>query len=349
MVCAMVLWVDNPFEKVDAVVGLTKGAEIRMESDPREDVLVLVARGHERVPAAAIDRLRELRYRVEDAGTLLAEARARYPFADNPRMWRADPFHEMNFLRWLVLEARFGDHPVLAMDIDIVWRTDPYALYEAWRAGGSFLCLFSTCLVFVRGAPWYEAYRDGLAKLSADPAFGSEYRKDGAGLQHDQALCQYLATSGVLENDKRNMAGHGLDERFFMSANPLGIEPRPGEGPLSFEQSGHVERIGGRVAPFWHMQTWFMRWLFLVRFLPALLGEDTGRIPFDRDGSDLGPRVLSQLHELIRRRQMSFGEEPERWARLTQRDALYEEFFHGSLAREAFTEQRWWKPGVWAQ
>lgn len=347
MVCATVLWVDNPFEKVDAVLGLTKGAEIRMAAAPREDILVLVARGYERIPPAAIDRLRELRFRVEDAGPLLAEARLRHAFADNPRIWRGDPFHEMNFLRWLVLEARFGAEPVLAMDSDIVWRADPYALLDLWRGGGSFLCRFSTCLVFISEPSWYEGYREGLARLSADAAYGAEYRKDGKGLHHDQALCQYLAITGLIGNDEANLAGHGLEERFLITPNPLGLEPRPGEGPLSFEQAGGQERIGGRIMPFWHMQTWFVRWLFLVRFLPALLGRDE-RVPFDRDGSDLGARVLSQLYEAIRRRQVQFGEDPEHWRRLTTREAIYQEFFEGSLAREAFTERRWWKSGVWA-
>jgi hypothetical protein len=346
----MVIWVDGTFEKVDAGLGLTKAAEIRMQSaGAGEEIVVLVARGFERVPAAAIDRLNGLGCRVEDAGPLLDDARRRYAFADNPRIWRGDPFHEMNFLRWLVLEARFGSEPVLAMDADIVWRADPGALMREWAKGGSFLLLTSTCMVFINSPAWYEGYREGLARLSADPAFGAEYRKDGAGLHHDQALCQYLVFTGLLENDKRNVTGHGLGERFFLSANPLGIAPQAGEGPLSFEQSASGDRIGGRLAPFWHMQTWFMRYLFLVRFLPQFLGRDDLRVPFDRDGSDLGASVLSQLHEQIRRRQISFGDEPDRWARLTHRETLYEEFFHGSLAREAFSERRWWKPGVWAQ
>jgi hypothetical protein len=350
MVCAMVLWVDHPFEKVDALLGLIKGAEIRLQSsDPREETLVLVARGHDRIPDSALGRLKELRYRVEDAGRLLAEVRARYPFADNPRIWRGDPFHEMNFLRWLVLEARFPGEPVLTMDADIVWRADPAELLGGWREGGSFLCLHSTCMAFIRDGRWYEGYREGLAKLSADPGFGAEYSKDVKGLFHDQALCQYLAGTGVLENDERNMTGHGFSERYFMSANPLGIAPRSGEEPLSFEQDGRSERVGGRITPFWHMQTWFMRYLFLVRFLPEFMGEPDIRVPFDRDGSDLGARLLSRLHEMVRKRQISAGDDPERWVSLTRRSTLYEAFFEGSLAREAFTERRWWKSGVWAQ
>jgi hypothetical protein len=253
----------------------------------------------------------------------------------------------MNFLRWLVLEARFGGEPVLAFDIDLVWRVDPADLLDRWRAGGSFLCHFSTCLAFINSRSWYEGYREGLARLSADAGFGAEYRKDGIGLQHDQALCQYLVTIGLLENDNRSLRGE--EDRYLLSANPLGIEPREGEGPLTFEQSPTGERIGGRLAPFWHMQTWFMRYLFMVRFLPVLLGDEGVRIPFDRPGTDLGVRVLSQLHELIRRRQIAFGDDPDRWARLTLRANLYDEFFGGSLARDAFRDARWWKPGVWAQ
>ena len=350
MVCAMVLWVDGAFEKVDAQLGLTRGAEIRLQSSgPREDTLVLVARGFERIPERALGRLAELGYRLEDAAPVLAEVRARWPFADNPRIWRGDPFHEMNFLRWLVLEARFPGEPVLTFDGDIVWRADPADLLDTWRGGRSFLCQFSTCLAFINSPRWYEGYREGLARLSADPAFGAEYRKDGQGLHHDQALCQYLVGAGILENDKRSLGAGGLEERFLFSANPLGIEPRPGEGPLAFEQSAAGERIGGRAAPFWHMQTWFVRYLFLVRFLPEFLGQDDLRVPFDRDGSDLGARVLSQLHEQIRRRQVSYGADPERWRRLTERASVYEAFFNGDLARQAFTERRWWKPGVWAQ
>ena len=157
-----------------------------------------------------------------------------------------------------------------------------------------------------------------------------------------------MVSTGQLENDKRNMTG-GLEERYFMSANPLGIEPRPGEGPLSFVRSGGVERIGGRIAPFWHMQTWFIRYLFMARFLPVFLGDDDVRIPFDRAGTDFGVRVLSQLHEQIRRRQVRFGDDPDYWARLTNRSGVYDEFFDGSLAEDTFCERRWWKPGVWAQ
>jgi hypothetical protein len=169
------------------------------------------------------------------------------------------------------------------------------------------------------------------------------------GLHHDQALCQYLAKTGVIENDEPNMTGHGFSERYLLSANPLGIAPRAAEAPFSFEQEPGIERVDGRVVPFWHMQTWFVRYLFLVRFLPQLLGDPDVRVPFDRDGADLGGRVLSRLHELVRKRGMVFGEDPERWVQLTRRSVVYQEFFEGSLAREAFTERRWWKSGVWAQ
>src|SRR5882724_1206974 len=117
MTCAIVLHFDQPFQSVDDEIGLTKAAEIRMAShNPTNDIIVLVVRGFESIPEAAISKLAELRYRVINAEALLEKVRSTYRFAREPRIWRNQPFHEICFLRWLVLEEFFGDTPVLAMD-----------------------------------------------------------------------------------------------------------------------------------------------------------------------------------------------------------------------------------------
>jgi hypothetical protein len=256
----------------------------------------------------------------------------------------------MNFLRWLILERFFGDDPILAMDSDIVWRADPYEFLNKWKAGGSFLCFSSTCLVFIKGRHWYESYRDGLDRMSKDPTFGREYSKSKfVGLYHDQALCQYLSRQGVMENDKANLTGHGLSEAYLMTANPLVLAPAPSEERLSFAKSDNGEFINGKKVPFWHMQTSFSRYLGSALIIPAITGLTHFRIPFEQKArtlpADLSAELLKQMYF-----QIASGEivvTNPKFLEYTSRSGQYDEFFDGDLASTVFTDEKWWRPGVW--
>ena len=211
---AMVLWFDKPFADLDPSFGLTKSAEIRMKTNPSDDIFVLVPRGFANMEPRTVNRLRELRYRVVDVAPLLAAVRDEYPFANEARLWHNDPFHEMCFLRHLIMEKYLGDSPVLAMDNDIVWRVDPYELLKSWVSGGSFLCFGSACLIFIKGKVWYQSYREGFERLAKDSEFGKGYSKENfSGLYHDQALCQFLVRMKIMESDHANFIGHGFDEK----------------------------------------------------------------------------------------------------------------------------------------
>lgn len=355
MPCAMVLYFDRPFEEVDAIIGLTKGAEIRMASArPTDDIQVLVVRGYDLVTDAQRDRLKELKYRLVDASGVLDQVRRTYAFANETRVWRGEAFHELCFLRWLVLETVFGDEPVLAMDADIVWRTDPHRLLESWRQGGSTLCFTSPCFAFVRDRSWYEAYRSGLQRLAEDPSYGSDFARDRfKGLYHDQALLQHLIQTGELENDTENLLGHGLAERYLMTLNPLSIAPPKGGAPFTFERAGGADLIDGKVVPFWHMQQRFARYLWAVKAFPLFTGRRDLRVPLERPGKgEPNPAglMLDYLHFYLQRGEIELKlPKLEPLKGFATRAGVYEAFFNGDLARHTFTDAVWWKPRVWAQ
>ena len=105
MSCAIVLFVDRPFEEADRNIGLVMSAKIRQVSAaPTKDIEVLVIRGYDNIPEDQRRRLKKLRYNVVDASGALASVKARYAYANESRVSRGDPFHEACFLRWLVLE-----------------------------------------------------------------------------------------------------------------------------------------------------------------------------------------------------------------------------------------------------
>jgi hypothetical protein len=351
----MVLYFDRPFEEVDAVIGLTKAAEVAMAAaPPAQDIQVLVIRGYDLVSDAQRQRLKELRYSLVDASGALAQVRRAHAFANDERIWRGEAFHELCFLRWLVLETVFGDEPVLAMDADVVWRVDPHGLLDAWRQGGSTLCFTSPCFAFVRDRSWYEAYRSGLERLARDPAYGSDFAKDRfKGLYHDQALVQHLVQAGELENDTANLLGHGLSERYLMTVNPLGIAPPKGAAPYSFEQRPGAEIVDGRIVPYWHMQQRFARYLWAVKAFPLFSGRRDLRVPLDRPGKgapDPAGLMLNYLHYYLQRGDIELVQPKlQVLKQLATRAGVYEAFFNGGLARHAFTDAVWWKPRVWAQ
>lgn len=354
MTCAMVLYFDQPFEEIDAILGLTASAEIRMRSaEPKEDIYVLISRGFENISEAARGRLSELKYHVVDASDALNAVRNDYPFANEPRVWRGEAFHEMCFLRWLVLEKYFGNTPVLAMDADVVWRVDPHHLVEQWKSGGSTLCYSAPCFVFIKNGNWYEAYKSGLRRCAEDPSFGSEFSRDHfTGIYHDQALIQYLLSKGELENDNVNLLGHGFSDEYLMAVNPLLLAPPRGGAPLTFERVGNSDLISGKIVPYWHMQQRFSRYLWTVKFLSDFIGMDNVRVPYGRHTKyepETAGLVLNNLHQFIRRGDVTLNHKRHRHLKaLTTREGIYREFFDGDLADHTFRENVWWKPGVWA-
>jgi hypothetical protein len=354
MTCAIVLYFDRPFEQIDLRLGLTKAAEIRMSSSsPTDDIVVLITSGFQNISKRATARLRELRYRVVDAESILRDVRRIYPYANESRVWRGDPFHEACFLRWLVLERYFGETPILAMDSDVVWRVDPYSLLEKWRTGGSFLCLGSPCLTFIADSSWYQAYRAGLEQLARDPDYGSDYKKSHYfGCYHDQALCQLLVRDKVMSSDKQNLLGHGFSEKYFITSNPIGIKAGV-DGPLTFAKTTDGEIIGGKAVPFWHMQSSFTRCLSYMLIVPLFTGLKDFRVPFEKKSAD-GPhdvaaQLMARLHLMMVRDQVKFERRGlQNLKQLTYRSYLYDQFFNGDLSTRIFKDPVWWREGVWA-
>jgi hypothetical protein len=351
MTCAIALWVDKPFAEIDKRYGFMKAAELRMALKPTEEIVILVLRGFENIDKKTARRLADLKHRLIDASHVLAEVRASYSFANETRVWRGNSFHEMSFLRFLVLEKFFGDSPVLAMDSDIVWRVEPYLLLEKWKNGGSFLFDQSTCLVFIKGRSWYDSYRSGLSRLAADVKFGADFSRGGStGLYHEQAMCQFLAQRGELENDASNIRAHGLDQYAF-SANPLSAFPQLTR-PLLFEQDATGERVNGKPVALWHMQSTFSRYLFTALLLPALTGRNHFRIPYERRTTQQPTNVAAEIFAHVYSRMLQdfvkFSGKLQRYNQFINRASQYEHFFNGNLARTLFTEDAWWQPGVWA-
>jgi hypothetical protein len=353
MTCAIVLDVNGPFENVEDELALIKTAEIRaVSAAPLEDIIVLIARGFDKIPRSIVARLADLRYRIVDASAEFAAVRQRYSFAANNRIWTGDELREFGFVRWLVLEAYFGATPILAMDAAIAWRVDPFVLYERWKDGGSFLCFGSPSLAFIRDSGWYEVYRSGLERLAVDPNFGKDFAQDNLrGIQDDHSLFQYLIQQGELQSDHSNFLGHEFDSEYFFHDDPLKIEPRPGAPPLKFEQSGAEERIDGKTVPFWHMKASFLRYLFLARFLPAFAGRENIRVPFEPPDHVVRDPVLMAFNNilpLLKNGAVTFHHKRHQGiVALARREQLYAEFFEGDLARYVFQDETWWCPGVW--
>ena len=358
MTCAIVFFLDRPFEQVDLDQGFTKAAQLRMVStNPTEDIVVLVARGFEFITPKTIRRFADMKFKIVDATAELAAVKAKYAWAHEPRVWRNDPFHEMLYMRWLVVEEYFGASPVLVLDGDMVWRVEPYELLKKWSTGGSFICLGCPCITYISGPQWYEVFRGALERMSGDPDYGSEFDKGYfKGIYHDQALLQYLIQIKELENDHANFVGHGFGEKYFLSSNPLNIAPKKGEPPLTFEREGNGERVGGLEVPFWHMQSSFVRYLFQIEAIGRIIGKKDARVPYGRLTKDqeVTPELmlinlLNHIHLRTKKGEIEFHD--KRLLALNtmpNRTPVYQAFFDGDLAHRAFSGKVWYKPGVWA-
>ena len=107
------------------------------------------------------------------------------------------------------------------------------------------------------------------------------------------------------------------------------------------------------MAPFWHMQTRFARYLWAVRFFPLFTGRRDLRVPYEgRGAGKVDPTVLllNYLHHHLQRGDISFHHpKHKRMTAYATRTGVYADFFNGDLARETFKETVWWRPGVWAQ
>lgn len=88
-----------------------------------EPYYILVAEGFEKVPPQVVERWKASNILIEDCSATLASLMAESPhFAALPE----NAIHRVTLLRHLILERHFGGEPVLSVDADIVWRTDPY-------------------------------------------------------------------------------------------------------------------------------------------------------------------------------------------------------------------------------
>ena len=346
MKCAVVLIV-NDFEALNEAYGLDYAFRSLADCGLSEPFHVLIAEGFDRIPAAFVDHWRAEGILISDCSATVASL-----FADHPWLSAisANPVYKVTLLRHLILQRHFGGEPVLSVDADIVWRTDPYRLFGHWR-GGDFTVDRNGFLVFVRTPEWFDDYRAGLHSVLTGGALTADFAEAKFGITevlHDQHLIGHLKAKGLIGDAWEDCWSTPELAGLCIMANPL--HPKSGlrQAPerLTFSRDGDGDAIGGARIPFWHMQSSFSA---LCAFF-FLSGEDGGRLPFPRPkaGKD-GARAL-ELHKL--RSRIIVGKAPdEAMARLRPlmlRRGIYQAFFEGDLPARLFTDKVWWRKRVFA-
>jgi hypothetical protein len=316
-----------------------------------EPYYILIAEGFEKVPKAVIERWKPANILIEDASASLATLTAESAhFANLPE----SPTHRVTLLRHLILERQFGGEPVLSVDVDIVWRKDPYRLFGDWR-GGDFTCGGSGFLVHASGKDWFDAYRLGLRSALTGGDLTSDFREDKFGydhIAHDQHLIRHLIAKGLMGDvweDCRRSAGM---RDLALIHNPLypkdGLVDPPAR--LVFEREGRSERFSGAEVAFWHMQTSFSMLCSFFFISQPLIEQHGGRLPFPRPKRGRDNLKAAMLHRL---REMIIAGEIEE-ARLKAlrplmfRKGVYKAFFGGKFPALLFSDRYWWEPDVFA-
>ncbi len=312
---------------------------------------VLVCEGFERIPAAVVGRWRERRIVIEDAAPVLASLVAEEPaFSGLPD----NPVYRVTLMRHLILERRFGGEPVLSVDADIVWRTDPYRLFGAWR-GGDFTMAGSGSLVYAASPDWFAAYRAGLKSALTGGALTADFREAKFGIDrvlHDQHLIRHLEAKGLIADAWEVFRTSPEARGRALLFNPLYpkaglVDPPP---RIAFERNGDEERFSGSEVAFWHMQSSFSALCGFFFIAEGLVERHGGRLPFPRPkaGRDnLKAALLHQMRELIIAGQV---EEPRLKALrpLMFRRGVYKAFFKGRFPARLFSDRYWWEPGVFS-
>ena len=316
-----------------------------------EPYYILIAEGFGKVPAKVIERWKASNILIEDCSATLASLWAESPhFAALPE----SPTHRVTLLRHLILERHFGGEPVLSVDVDIVWRMDPYRLFGAWR-GGDFALGGSGFLVHVASREWFDIYREGLESALTGGALTADFREEKFGydrIVHDQHLIRHLTAKGLMgdawEACRRSpeLAGLALMHNPLYPKDGL-VDPPP---RLAFQREGRSDRFSGREVAFWHMQTSFSMLCSFFFITQPLIEQHGGRLPFPRPkrGRDnLKAAMLHGLREMIIEGQI---EEPRLKALrpLMFRKGVYKSFFQGKFPPLLFSDRYWWESGVFA-
>ena len=350
MRCAVVLVV-NDWDVLNEAYGIDRALDAIAACGLSQPYHILIAEGFERIPAELVARWGERNIRIEDVSAIVASLRADYP-------WLAglpdNPTYRVTMVRHLVLERLFAGEAVLSVDMDVIWRMDPYRLFGDWR-GGFFALGGGGSLTFADSAEWFATYRQGLESALTGGALTADFSETKFRIdkvQHDQHLIRHLFAKGLMANAwdacHRSPALAGLS----VTHNPLypkdGLVDPPER--LQFERSGGEERMGGAPVAFWHMQSSFVMLCAFLVLAEALKFDHHGRLPFPRPktGKDnLKAGLLHQLRELI----IAGHIDDERFSRLRPqmfRRGIYRSFFEGDLPHRLFTDERWWEPRIFS-
>jgi hypothetical protein len=346
---AAVVLVVGDFESLNEAYGLDYAFHALSRQKLSAPYHVLIAEGFENIPADFVGRWRERNILIEDAAPVFASLVQDYPYLE---ALPQNPTHRVTLLRHILLERVFAGEPVLSVDVDVVWRTDPYRLFEGWD-GGFFALGDSGFLTWAADKAWFDAYRLGLESALTGGSLTADFREAKFGITkvlHDQHLFRHLEAKGLMHNAWDACRTAPALRSMALVSNPLYPKTALLEPPdrLSLEQDEAGERLGGAEVAFWHMQTSFVMLCAFFFLAGALTNDHEGRLPFPRPkaGRDnLKAALLHQLRHLVVTGQVT----DPRFTRLRPmmfRRGVYKAFFQGLVAPELFTDRLWWEPGV---
>jgi hypothetical protein len=346
--CATVLIVGD-FEALNEAYALDHAFTALAASGLSEPFHVLIAEGFENIPADFIAHHSEGGVQIRNVADVVASLKADYPHLE---ALPDNPTYRVTLLRHLILERVFDGEPVVSVDVDVVWKTDPYKLFAHWQ-GGDFALGGSGFLTFVGSRDWFEAYREGLQSALTGGALTADFERPKFGITkvlHDQHLIGHLEAKGMIRNDwARCRRSPEFANLCFMS-NPLHPRQAFADPPhrLSYRREGGQDLFNGAPTPFWHMQTSFCLACSYHFILQPLIARQGGRPPYPRPktGRD---NVKAMLCHTLRGLIIEGRIDDERLKGLRGlmfRRGIYKAFFEGKFASVLFTDKYWWQEGV---
>ncbi len=348
MKCGVVLIVRD-WEALNEAYALDQAFAALAACGLSEPYHILIAEGFEKVPSAFVAKWREHRILIEDCADTVRSLIHDYPYLEG---LPDNPTYRVTLLRHLILERRFAGEPVLSVDVDVVWRTDPYQLFDFWR-GGYFAAGGSGFMTYAATPEWFEAYRLGLESALTGGALTADFEQKKFGIQsvqHDQHLLHHLEAKGLMRNDWDACRASPELRGVCIMSNPLypkhGLASAPDR--LSFSNDGGVERFNGEPVAFWHMQTSFCMLCSFYFLCEPMIAEFGGRLPFPRPKAGRDNLKAAFCHNL-RRLVLEDRIDDERLKALKplmHRRGVYKAFFGGKFPRNLFSDRLWWQEGV---
>ena len=348
MKCGVVLIVRD-WEALNEAYALDHAFEALAGAGLSEPYYVLIAEGFERIPPAFVAKWKERRIHVEDCSDTVRSLVADYPYLE---ALPDNPTYRVTLLRHLILERRFGGEAVMSVDVDVIWRTDPYRLFSGWT-GGYFALAGSGFLTYASKPEWFEAYRLGLESALTGGALTADFEQKKFGIkavQHDQHLLTHLEAKGLIRNDWDACRSSPALADLCLMHNPLYPKQAFLAPPerLNFSKADGQERFNGAPVAFWHMQTSFCLLCSFHFLCEPLIAEFGGRLPFPRPkaGRD---NLKTMLCHSLRRMVLEDRIEDERLKglkALMHRRGVYKAFFTGKFPAVLFSDRVWWQEGV---